>query len=144
MSFDLKISAGDLVINSGELVTTTNEDKLVQDILKICLTKAGSNLYQPWYGSAIGQSLVGSVLDDNISFTLASSQLQNALENLKKLQELQVISGQKVSPQEQIALISDISIIRNNVDPRLIEVLIKVFNKAFKLVSTGFTANNLT
>ena len=144
MSFDLKLSAGDLVIKNGDLDTIANEDKLVQDILKICLTQAGSNLYQPWYGSYISKSLVGSVLDDNISFGIANSQLQNALENLKKLQELQVASGQKITPQEQIALISDISIGRNQIDPRLIEVLVKVFNKAFKLVSTGFTANNLT
>ena len=53
MSFDLKIINGDLVIKNGQLTTVVDSEKLIQDILKICLTEAGSNPMQPWYGSSI-------------------------------------------------------------------------------------------
>ncbi len=142
MSYDLKILNGDLSIKNADLSTITGKDKLIQDLLKIALTTAGSNTLQPWYGSLISQTLIGSYLNSNIVISVARSQLQNAIKNLQNLQNLQVQSGQATSPDEMIAFVSDISINRNTIDPRLFSVLIKVLNRSFGQVSATFTANN--
>lgn len=139
MSYDLAIKNGDLVLgNNGDLQIVTNTEKLIQDILKICLTNAGSDPMNPWYGSFISRTLIGSVLDTTITVQVAQTQLQNALENLKSLQAAQVKSFQKVSPAEQISAILNISIVRNAVDPRIFTVQIKVLSKALVPVSTSF------
>lgn len=142
MSFDLQVINGDLVINSGALVTVTGEAKLIQDLLKIALTTAGANTLQPWYGSLISQTLIGSYLSSDIVSSVAQSQLQNAIQNLQNLQNLQVQSGQTVTPDEQIAFINDISIVRNTIDLRLFSVVIKVLNRSFNRVAANFTVNN--
>lgn len=131
MSFDLKVIDGDLVIKNGQLDTVTGTDKLTQDILKIVLTTIGSNPFHPFYGSFISRTLIGSYLDTDILFTMAQSQLQVALETLKALQNIQLSSLQKMSADEQIAAITDVSVNRNKFDPRLIDIIIKVTSKAF-------------
>ena len=98
MSFDLQVLNGDLVIKNSDLATVTGKDKLIQDLLKIALTDAGGNVLNPWYGTLIGKSLVGSVLNSDILLSVAQTQLQNAVETLKKLQNMQVAEGQSVTP----------------------------------------------
>jgi hypothetical protein len=143
MSFDLKIRNGDLVLDRGDLKTIVDSEKLIQDILKIALTTAGSNPMHPWYGSYVSRSLVGSGLSTDIIFQLGQTQLQNALEILKSLQDAQVKQFQRVSPDEQINSISDISINRNTQDPRLFDVIIKVVSKGFKPVTTVFRVSTI-
>jgi hypothetical protein len=143
MSFDLKIRNGDLVLDRGDFKTVVDSEKLIQDILKICLTTAGSNPMHPWYGSYVSRSLVGSGLSTDIIFQLGQTQLQNALEILKALQDGQVKQFQRVSPDEQINSILDISINRNTRDPRLFDVIIKVVSKGFKPVTTVFRVSTI-
>ena len=143
MSFDLKVRNGDLVINRGDFQTVVDSEKLIQDILKICLTTAGSNPMHPWYGSYVSRSLVGSGLSTDIVFQLGQTQLQNALEILKSLQDAQVKQFQRVSPDEQINSILDISINRNTRDPRLFDVIIKVVSKGFKPITTVFRVSTI-
>jgi len=143
MSFDLKVRNGDLVLDRGDLKTVVDSEKLIQDILKIALTTAGSNPQHPWYGSYVSRSLVGSGLSTDIIFQLGQTQLQNALEILKSLQEAQVKQFQRVSPDEQINSILDISINRNTRDPRLFDVIIKVVSKGFKPVTTVFRVSTI-
>ena len=141
MSFDLQISNGDFVLNNGDLATITDTTKLVQDLLKISTTTTGANPLQPWYGSMIGRTLVGSS-QAKIILTVAQTQLQNAINNLKSLQNLQVATGQSVSPSEQIASISNISIVRNTIDPRIVTVTINVLSRALDRVTAIFTPTN--
>lgn len=143
MSFDLKISAGDFVLKNGQLQTVVDSEKLIQDILKICLTTAGSNPLQPWYGSFISRTIVGNPINTSVLVQISKSQLNTALENLKNLQDLQVKSFQRVSADEQIAAISDISIVRNQIDLRLFDVRIKVLTKGLKPITTAFTVNTI-
>lgn len=142
MSFDLKVVNGDLVLKNSDFSVVRDNDKLAQDLIKIALTEVGSNVLQPWYGSLLSRTLIGSVLNADIVISSATSQLQNAIENLKKLQNLQVSSGQKVSPSEQIAAVSAINIERNNVDPRLFSVLIRVLDRSFSRVNASFNVSN--
>jgi hypothetical protein len=141
VSFDLLINNGDLVIgNNGDFSQVADVFKLEQDLLKIALTTAGSNTLQPWYGSLIGKTLVGSYLKSSIIITMAQTQLTNCIETLKNLQSIQTSSGQPTSPGELIASISNISVVRNSVDPRIFQVSIRVINRAFGQVVANFSA----
>lgn len=143
MSFDLKLSGGDLVINNGQLQTVVDSQKLIQDILKICLTTAGTNVIHPWYGSFISRTIVGNPMHSSVLVQIAKSQLNTALENLKELQNIQVNSFQRVSADEQISSILDISIIKNQLDPRLFDVRLKVLSKGFKPITSDFTVSTI-
>ena len=143
MSFDLQVSNGDLVIGTnGDLGIVQGTVKLEQSLLKIILTEVGGNPVQPWYGSLIGKTMIGNVLRTDLIITMAQAQLTNTIETLQKVQALQVASGQKVTPDEQIAAISSINITRNAIEPRLIEVMVSVLNRAFGRVNTSFTVPN--
>jgi len=143
MSFDLKLTSGDLTIKNGALQLVTDTDKLIQDVLKVCLTDVGANPIQPWYGSFLSRSIVGSALDPTITVNLAQSQIQNAIENLKSLQSAQVSSLQAVTPSELISTISQISVLQSNADPRLYDVLVSVISKGLKKVSPSFTISTI-
>lgn len=143
MSFDLKISGGDLVLNKGDLQKVVDGEKLIQDLLKIALTPAGSNPSFPWYGSLVSRTLIGSAIDTSIILQVGQSQLQNAIQNLKQLQEAQGKTGQIITADEQIKSILDISINRGVTDPRLFNVRIKVLSKGFKGISANFQINPL-
>lgn len=143
MSFDLKLNNGDLVLNNGDLQQVVDSEKLIQDILKICLTEAGALPGSPWYGSFVSRTIVGNPNYSSVLVQIAKSQLNTALENLKQLQTIQVKSFQRVSADEQIAAILDISVIQNQVDLRIFDVKIKATTKGFKPISTSFAVSTL-
>lgn len=143
MSYDLKITNGDLVLANGKLKTVIDSEKLIQDILKMCLTTAGSNPIHPWYGSFISRTIIGNPNYTSVLVQIGKSQLTTALQNLKDLQDLQVKAFQRVSADEQIAAISDISIIRNQIDPRLFDIIIKVITKGLKPITTAFEVSTI-
>ena len=143
MSFDLKITNGDLVIKNGDLQKVIDSEKLIQDILKICLTTAGSNPLNPGYGSFISRTIIGNPLHTTVLVHIAKSQLTTALQNLQALQTLQIQSFQRVSADEQLAAISDISVIQNTTDPRLFTVTIQVITKGLKPITTAFRVSTI-
>ena len=143
MSFDLQILNGDFVLSNGDLSIIRNNDKLVQDLLKIALTTIGSNPLQPWYGSMISRTLIGSAMTDDITVAAAQSQLQTAIETLKSLQAIQVSQGVSVTPGEQIAAIQSVQINRNTIDPRFFTVLIRVLDRTFGSVGASFNASTV-
>jgi len=139
MSFDLKILNGDLVIGpNADLDIVTGEDKLKQDILKILLTPAGSNVFFPWYGSYISSNLIGENLPVSFIENMAQSQIQNSLDNLIRMQKEQMKSGQNVSASELLAAVKYISVNRNDIDPTMFSISVDVVNRAFKTVSSSF------
>lgn len=139
MSFDLKILNGDLVINQGALQTVVNSEKLIQDILKICLTDVGSNVLHPSYGSFLSRAVVGNSAESGVIVQISQAQINTCLTNLQQLQQLQLKSFQKVSADEQLAAILGISVIRSTFDPRLFNIKIRCITKGFQPVSTAFT-----
>lgn len=139
MSFDLKIINNDLSINpDGSLQTVRDNNKLIQDILKIVLTSAGSNKIYRWYGSSLGTSVIGNVLDSSQLETEISRSIQNALTNLIALQKAQSRT-QYVSAGETIASIRNISVLRNDEDPRFYEIGISVLTRKLNIVEDTFT-----
>lgn len=143
MSFDLKIKNGDLTLNNGQLQTVVDSEKLIQDILKICLTTAGTNPFNPSYGSFISRTIVGTASDTDILVQIGKSQLRTCLVNLINLQNLQVKSFQRVSADEQINSIAGISIVRNQIDLRLFDIRIAVITKGLKPVTTAFKLSTI-
>lgn len=143
MSFDLKIKGGDLVIDKGSLKTVVDSEKLIQDLLKISITPAGSNPSYPWYGSFLSRSLIGSALDTSVILTVGQSQLQNAIQILMDLQKAQVKSNQNVSADEQINSILDINIMRSKNNPTFFTVQIKVISRGFKSITTAFEVSTI-
>jgi phage baseplate assembly protein W len=143
MSFDLKIVNGDLVINQGAIQTVTDSEKLIQDILKICLTDVGSNPLHPSYGSFLSRSVVGNPQQTSVIVQIAKSQINSCLTNLQQLQQLQLKSFQKVSADEQLAAITGISVVRSTFDLRLFNVKISCLTKGFQPVTTAFTVSTI-
>jgi hypothetical protein len=143
MSFDLKIVNGDLVVNQGALKTVTDSEKLIQDILKICLTDVGSNPLHPSYGSFLSRSVIGNALQTNVVVQIAKSQINSCLINLQTLQQLQVKSFQRVTADEQLAAITGISVVRSQFDPRLFNVKISCMTKGFQPITTAFTVSTI-
>lgn len=143
MSFDLKIINGDLVINQGALQTVVDSEKLIQDILKICLTDVGSNPLHPSYGSFLSRSVVGNALQTQVIVQIAKTQLNTCLTNLQYLQQIQIKSFQKMSADEQLAAITGISVTRSAFDPRLFNVKISGLTKGFQPVTTAFTISTI-
>lgn len=143
MSFDLKIKNGDLSMVNGKIQQVEDSEKLIQDILKICLTNVGSNPFHPWYGSYLSRSIIGSAMDISLLTQISNSQLTKALDNLKNLQEIQVSSFQRVTADEQINAIIDISVLRNVSDYRYFDVKIKVFTKGGKPITTAFNVSTI-
>jgi hypothetical protein len=86
---------------------------------------------------------VGNPNYTSVLVQIGKSQLTTALQNLKDLQDLQVKAFQRVSADEQIAAISDISIIRNQIDPRLFDIIIKVTTKGLKPITTAFEVSTI-
>jgi endonuclease III-like uncharacterized protein len=141
MSYDLKLNRGDIVIKNGDLQTAVDSEKLIQDILKICLTSVGTNPLNPWYGSFINRSIVGTAMDGNMLVQIAKSQLNTALENLKNLQEFQFKSFQNITADELLGAVLDIIVTRNTKDSRLFDVKIKALSKGLKPITTTFTVS---
>lgn len=126
MSFDLKLSGGDLVINpDGSLELVTDNQKLRQDIIKILLTKLGENRYHPNYGSELGAITIGSVVDQEILELDLTSSVRDSLQKLMALQKAQS-RKQFLTPGERLISILDVSVQRDNLDPRLYNVFISV------------------
>jgi hypothetical protein len=139
MSFDLKITNGDFSINqSGSLNVVRDNEKLIQAILKICLTDCGSNPLHSWYGSYLSQSSIGNALPFDVTSSMIKSQLQSALDVLLKIQELQYYSTQKVTSNEMMHSILKLDVQRDITDFRLYTILIVVLTKGFKPVTTEF------
>jgi hypothetical protein len=141
MSFDIKMKNGDISLKNGSVEKAELTEKLVQDILKMALTDVGSNPMIPWYGSLISKTLIGSTLEYDIVVQMAESQIQNCIQNIKKMQEIQLQSGQNMSPEEQINAILNVSVERNAQDPRRYDVIISVLTKALTKVTTKFSVS---
>lgn len=143
MSFDLAIENGDIAIgNDGDFKKIEGTEKLIQDILKILITRLGSNVFYPWYGSLISQSLVGQAFDAEMMKAFSSNQIQNSLEQLQRLQQKQSLE-QRVTSFELLAAIRKVVVERNRTDPRFFTVAVEVATRALSITSVAFDIRNV-
>jgi hypothetical protein len=139
MSYDLKLTDNDLDINpDGGLQTVSDNNKLLQDILKAVLTTKGSNRFFRWYGSSISSRIIGQNLDFSQIEVEIQSSIQETLSNIVALQNAQS-KEQYVSAGETIASIRGVSVLRNPEDPRLFEVMISILTRKLTVVEETFS-----
>ena len=140
MSFDLKISNGDLSISStGDFAIVTDTPKLEQDVLKIVSTPLNGNPFFPGYGSVLSKSSIGDIIDFQFTSSFITSNITNALQILQTYQSLQLSSGQKVTAAELLAAVKSVQVYENPDDPRYYQVSINILSKALTVVSPTFT-----
>lgn len=130
MSFDIKLKDGTFDFNpDGSLKTVANDEKLKQDVVKIVLTTQGTNRINPWYGSPLGERVVGKVLPEGILDLEVKDAINFCIENLTKLQQLQVRDSQYTTPSEHIGQIRDIRIEKSRSDQRQYNIIIDIATK---------------
>lgn len=141
MSFDVKLQNGSPVIGpAGDLELVRGSTKLAQDAVKIMVTPLGSNPTQRWYGSALQSELGKFGLTPEMANLDISQTVDYALRNLKQLQEMQSRTGQPMQPEEQIAAILSVDILRPPADPRSVYIQVRLLTKAGTTVEDQIVA----
>ena len=139
MSFDLKLSNGDLVLNSsGQPDVVTGNNKIRQDILKILLTEEGENIYHQGYGSSVGSLNIGGTLDQQFTEKSMQTSVSNSIKKLISLQRFQSRT-QFLSPSEVIVSIKDIQVYRDELDPRMWSIFVSVITQELEEVGQSVT-----
>ena len=139
MSFDLEIKNGDIAIGRGGALSTVNENKkLKQDIVKILLTGIRSNSYHKFYGSKLGLIQIGEVPDQKIIEADIASSAEDAVKNLMQLQRFQS-KKQFIGPGEYIVNVLNVSVVRDESDPRQYNVGVTVLTRKLTHVSETVT-----
>lgn len=142
MSFDFKLNDGDIAIeNSGDITIVKDEDKLIQDILKMLFTSTGELPLHPWYGTSLLSRVVGQAQDPDILFKEVTSAIESGLNNLKQLQQLQQRDQQFLTAKELISRIKTVDAKFDDIDTRKLTITIEVITKSNSLVSESFTIN---
>lgn len=135
MSFDIKISSGDIAIGrSGDLDTVYDNDKLRQDIVKILLTKLGENKFHPNYGSKVGALEIGFVADQELVELDLQSSVEDAIRYLMRAQQMQQ-KRQYLTPGEVIVGIKNILVERDLLDPRMYNIYVSVYTKKLTVIT---------
>ena len=139
MSFDLKIEKGDISIgNDGAIKLVIDNDKLRQDIIKILLTELGENKFHPEYGSEVGSIKIGHIADKTLlesDLTLCAETAIRKLINLQKNQS----KYQYLTPGEVIVDIVDISVGRDELDPRMYNIFISILTQKLTTIVESVT-----
>lgn len=141
MSFDLKISEGDLVIDAdADLAIVENSEKLIQDVLKMLMTPVGTNPWWPWFGSPLAGSMIGSPFDSNFIQSMAENQIRSSLETMQSLQKEQA-TKQIVTPSELLAAIKSVNVVRNQIDPTFFQISLSLLTKNLTIANTTFNVS---
>lgn len=139
MSYDFQLQNGDIALGAdADFATVTDGEKLVQDVIKMVTTPQGSNKFQQAIGSLINKRLVGQVLTAQNTVTVLQSSVQEALTTLQKLQKQQA-QTQALSPAETIVQINSITVERDSVEPRQLNVVLSLMAGDGNLLPTTLT-----
>lgn len=139
MSFDLMLSNGDVIINSsGDVAIVTDQNKLIQDVIKIIITEQGTNIYHPMYGSLLNSRIIGQTLTVSNSVAILTASVNEAMTTLITLQKEQQ-RVQALSPAEQIVSVNNISVSRDPKEPRQLNATLTIKTGAGILVSETLT-----
>lgn len=139
MSFDLKLLNGSISVGpDGDLDIVVDGAKLIQDVIKVIVTPVGSNRFQPQIGSLINERLIGQVLTEQNTITVLQVSVQESLITLQKLQQQQA-QYQALSPSEMLVAINSIDVQRDSVEPRQLNVILKLMAGDGKLLTETFT-----
>jgi len=116
----------------GKTIMVKDENLLYQSCLKIVLTELKSNIYYPWYGSAISSS-IGSKANPSTANDIQQS-IRTALANLQNQQALQS-KYQRISPKERLYSIDNVGVRPSPQDPTVFLVDVTVRNYSFEPIN---------
>jgi len=116
----------------GQLAEVTSTNRVRQNVSKALLTVIGNNVFNPDYGSTLSFA-IGEKLTPTIFFKLQQS-IVNAIQGLIEIQAQEV----DTLPADEILLgLNNLSIDIDQVDPRLINIVIDVLVGTFDSVTTN-------
>jgi len=119
--------------NGGDVVKSSKEDLLMQELQKVLYTVRGSNPFHPWYGTTIieqiGQKLiVGGLIQNKIVSDIQTT--FSRWQSIKKQQEDNV--GQPVSDEEFPFQLQSVTLEQSQKDPTVLFVNVTVRNRSFR------------
>lgn len=139
LSYDLKLVDGDISIDAaGQIAIVKDEEKLIQDVLKLLFTSTGELAQHPWYGTALLTKVIGESVDPKLTIKEVSSSIGFGLNNLKQLQQLQQRDGQFLTNKELINSIQSINVKLDENDPRKMVISIELITKSNTVISESF------
>jgi len=138
MSFDLKLTGGDIELSKGTPAVVQNKDKLIQDVLKMLFTTTGENSIHPWYGTPLLSRAVGQSANSDIVRAEIGSAIEYGINNLKTLQQMQEADNQFLTPQELILRLKSVNAELNEFDRRKLVVSIEITARSNELIAESF------
>jgi hypothetical protein len=137
MSFDLKITNGDLSLDAnGNINLITGNQKIIQEIAKITLTDLGENVFHPYYGCKAGSLNLENIVDYNFQRQEIERSVKSAINNLILLKNNQNLN-QELNPSEIILTLDEVVVERDNLDPRMWSVFISVTTLSLDDIKTS-------
>lgn len=139
MSFDLLLKNGDITIGADQdFGGVIGNAKLIQDTIKIVTTPQGSNKFHLFLGSLVNERLIGQTLTPQNTVSILQGSVQEALSILQKLQKQQSYM-QALSPSETLAQINSINVERDIIEPRQLNVILKIMAGDGRLLTDQLT-----
>jgi len=111
----------------GDVLTVSEVEKLLQELVKITITSKGNNPFYPDYGSYVVDS-VGALQTEGFRETKLKQSIMDAVLRLRYLQRDGIERGYKFSLKELIDKIENIEIYEIEGDPRQLGFKVKITN----------------
>lgn len=130
MSFDIKIISGDFSFDSqGRFNLVRDNNKLVQDVLKLINTTLGADAFVPNYGVSITNVSIGALTTANVIAQQLEAEILTGIQRIQ--QEQQSLEQQQLlTPAERIQNIDQVFVEQDEVDPRQYNIFIELTTQA--------------
>jgi len=112
----------------GQLIIVSEEDKMLQDLLKLTTAIKGTNTAHPWYGTSL-ISFIGTARLPEYYQMKFKAELIDAGDRMKDLQNQQT-QYQTVDDEEFFSFLDDIQVIQSEDDVNFYEVSATVVSQA--------------
>jgi hypothetical protein len=116
---------------NGKLRVLRDEALLQQEVLKMIYTVQGTNVFHPWYGTVLVESLGSKILNGALVQTTLATAVQQGFarwQSIKKQQEEAV--GQTVTDREYPYALTNVSVKQSTRDPTVMFVSMTVQNRS--------------
>ena len=126
MAFDIKIQNGDIAFDAqGRIELVRNNNKLVQEVLKLINTTLGYDPFDPSYGISATTNTLGSISTSSVTSQRLESEITRGLQRLKA-EQLSLERQQILTPGERIENINSIIVEQDETDPRQYNIFIEL------------------
>lgn len=119
---------------NGKVIELRHENLLRQEVLKMIYTMQGTNVFHPWYGTVLVESIGTKILNGALVQSTIAADIQQGFkrwQSIKRQQEETV--GQAVSDGEYPFALQGVSVRQSTRDPTVIFVTMNVQSRAFSL-----------